>query len=435
VQSIHAEKNGFTIVELLIVIVVIGILAALTLVTYKNVSSRAITSSLLSDLAQNQQLLQSVAVQNSDQYPTSQTSASYSGVKSNYNTLTYRWVGGNNYCLQGSNTAIPSTYYVTNTSSTPQTGTCPAVVNTVAGTGTASGYVDAIGSAARFNNLYGITIDSNGNLYVSEFVDNRIRKITPNGTVSTFAGSGLQGLANGAAGSAKFYNPTGLAIDASDNIYVADTGNNVVRKITQAGVVSTVAGTGTAGFSDGAAASAQFNGLRGVAVDAGGNVFVADCLNYRIRKISTSGTVTTFAGSGTRGSVDGPAATAQFAAAMSSIVVDSSGNVFTTTYGAVRKVTPSGTVSTVVGYGGDVQAPSGLGIDKSNNLYISDIFSLSVYKITPSGVETKIAGTGDQAWIDGLTSIAAFSNPNGVTVDPLGNIYVTDLVKVDILLQ
>jgi len=157
-------------------------------------------------------------------------------------------------------------------------------VNTLAGSGTA-GSADGLGTAAQFRNPTGVAVDAKGNVYVADFSNNRIRKITSGGEVDTLAGTGTPGSKDGAGTSAQFNEPTGVALDAEGNVYVADSGSHLIRKITPEGVVSTIAGSGTAGFKDDAGTEAQFNTPKGVAVDAEGNIYVADHYNHRIRKI------------------------------------------------------------------------------------------------------------------------------------------------------
>jgi len=196
------------------------------------------------------------------------------------------------------------------------------VVSTFAGTDT-RGHADGPGTEAQFNYPYGVAVDSSGNVYVADADNNRIRKITPEGVVSTFAGS-TEGSADGTATTAQFHHPTGVAVDSSSNVYVADADNNRIRKITPEGGVSTFAGS-TEGSADGTATTARFQSPTGVAVDSEGNVYVADADNNRIRKITPEGVVSTFAGS-TEGFADGTGTEAQFNYPID-VAVDSSGNV------------------------------------------------------------------------------------------------------------
>jgi sugar lactone lactonase YvrE len=256
------------------------------------------------------------------------------------------------------------------------------VVTTLAGTG-AAGFANGTGSVAQFNYPSGIAIDASGNLYVADTQNQRIRKITPAGVVSTFAGTAVYGLTNGPSAGAQFANPYGVATDASGNVYVADRDNNCIRKIS-GGFVTTLAGSGTAGFADGVGASAQFNYPTDVALNSAGEVVVADGGNNRIRKISTGGSVTTVAGSGTFGSLNGVGSAVQF------------------------------------------KAPSGITIDNNDNVYVAEPPANFIRKISPVGVVTNITHNGISGSLDGIDTVARFSNPTDVSVDASGTIYVVD---------
>src|SRR6185437_15830172 len=258
-------------------------------------------------------------------------------------------------------------------------------VSTVAGTGS-QGNQDGPSGTATFNYPYGIAVDKNDNIYVSEIGSDNIRKIAPDGTVSTFAGSpsGRTGSSDGTDTSATFQDPLGLAADADGNIYVADAANNKIRKITPAGVVTTIAGNGTAGAGNGTALSATFNTPLSVAVDAGKNLYVTEQKNYDIRKIASDGTVTTVAGTGQAGSADGPGSSAGF------------------------------------------NFPVGIVADLSGNLYVTDNGYGTIRIITPSGFVATVAGNGNQTSIDGIGYQASFNNPLGMAMDSGGNLYVMD---------
>jgi serine/threonine protein kinase, bacterial len=199
-------------------------------------------------------------------------------------------------------------------------------VTTVAGNGT-SGSADGAGAGASFNLPIGVAADAAGNLYVADVLNHKIRKITPIGEVSTFAGSGSIGFSDGTGIAASFTFPQGVAVDGAGNVYVADTDNHRIRKITAGGEVSTLAGSGLPGSADGTGAAASFNFPHGVAVDAFGNVYVADRFNFKIRKITPAGVVTTLAGISTFGAVDGTAAVASFNEPVG-VTVDAFGNIY-----------------------------------------------------------------------------------------------------------
>lgn len=313
---------------------------------------------------------------------------------------------------------------------------------TFAGSGSA-GSADGTGTAASFNQPLGATVDALGNIYVAEGGSHRIRKITPGGVVTTFAGSGAQGFTNGTGTAASFYHPVGLASDVSGNIYVADEDNNVIRMITPGGAVSTFAGSGSQGINTGAvaAASATFKYPCGVAVDGSGNVYVADTYNNMIRKIS-GGMVSIFAGnvSGTAGAADGQGTAASFNQPFS-VVADAAGNVYVTdrTSAKIRKITSSGLVSTLAGSGtagyldattgttAQFNAPTGLAIDNTGNLYVADENNNRIRKVTPVGAVTTLSGTGGQGSANGAGTASTFYLPFAVAADAGGLVYSGDL--------
>jgi sugar lactone lactonase YvrE len=220
-------------------------------------------------------------------------------------------------------------------------------VSTLAGSGSA-GFADGVGAAAQLSYPGGFAVDGEGNIIITDSDNNRVRKISPDGTVSTLAGSGRQGFADGAGTAAQFNSPTGVAMDGEGSIIITDQGNHRVRKISPDGTVSTLAGSGSRGFVDGAGAAAQFNFPYGVAVDGEGSIIIADYGNQRVRKITPDGTVSTLAGSGSAGFADGAGAAAQFNGPYG-VAVDGEGSIIITDYSnkRVRKITPDGTVSTL----------------------------------------------------------------------------------------
>jgi hypothetical protein len=228
------------------------------------------------------------------------------------------------------------------------------VVTKLAGTADLPGSMDGMGAVSRFNNPLGVAVDGAGNVFVADNGNDTIRKITPGGVVTTLAGTaGSSGSADGTGAAARFNKPFGVAVDGAGNVFVADYYNNTIRKITPSGVVTTLAGSaGLSGSADGTGAVARFNPL-GVAVDGAGNVFVADTSNNTIRKITPAGVVTTLAGTaGSSGSADGTGAAARFYGPMG-VAVDGAGNVFVAdNYDTIRKITPAGVVTTLAGTAG-----------------------------------------------------------------------------------
>jgi sugar lactone lactonase YvrE len=309
-----------------------------------------------------------------------------------------------------------------------------AQVSTFAGS-TARGSADGTGAAARFNAPQALVVNRSGSVYVADSDNNRIRKITPDGIVTTFAGSGISGWADGTGAAARFTWPYGVAVDGSGNVYVAD--GTAIRKITPEGVVRTLAGGGAnIGSADGTGADASFTGPAGLVVDAGGNVYVADFYNNMIRKVTPEGVVTTLAGSTTAGSFDGVGATASFDGPVA-VELDAAGNLYVADYYTclIRKITPKGIVTTLAGStcgfadGSGAAAgfygPYGLAIDASGYLYVADYLNNRIRRITPDGVVSTIAGSGVPGAADGTGIAAEFDAPTDVAVDAEGNLYVT----------
>jgi serine/threonine-protein kinase len=312
---------------------------------------------------------------------------------------------------------------------TPPGGSTTAAVTTLAG-GISQGSSNGTGANASFYGPTGIAVDASGNLYVADFRNNMIRKITFGGLVTTLAGSVIPGSANGNGTYASFNQPSGVAVDVAGNVYVADDGNHLIREISASGLVTTLAGSGLPGSADGTGNLASFNFPQGIAVDASGNVYVADYGNNTIREITQAGVVTTIAGSTTAGSADGSGTNSSFNQP-TGVAVDASGNVFVADYGnnLVRKITPAGLVTTIAGGGiahGSGTAitfngTTGLAVDASDNIYVTDYGNDLIQKISPAGMVTTLgSGTG------GSTKGNLLVGPYGVAVDATGIVYVAD---------
>ena len=311
------------------------------------------------------------------------------------------------------------------------------VVTTLAGSGKA-GFADGAGAEASFHRPDGLVVDKSGNIYVSDAENHRVRKITPDGTTTTLAGSGQDGYADGKGLEAVFSGPAGIAVDKSGNIYTSEWKGHRVRKITPEGVVTTLAGSGNAGFSDGTGELASFNTPEGVAVDFNLNVYVSDSGNRRIRKITPNGVVTTIAGSGKEGFADGYKAEACFKNPKG-ITLDREGNIYVSDTGnhRVRKITPSGVVTTLAGSGNagfadgtgekaSFNGPQSPNVDGIGNVYVADYSNNRIRKITPSGIVTTLAGSGNRGAQDGYGTAATFCGPWGVALDSVGSVYVSD---------
>jgi hypothetical protein len=324
------------------------------------------------------------------------------------------------------------------------------VVSTIAGQVTNAGSADGTGTNAQFNGPAGIVVSRGTNLFVADDNNNTIRKLTLTGTnwdVSTLAGLvGVYGDADGATNNARFHSPIGVTVDGAGNVYVADANNNEIRKITPSGGVSTFAGVST-GSTDGPGTNALFWSTAAVALDAQGNVYVADYYNCTIRKIATNGVVSTLAGlAGNIGSADGTNSNARFYY-LSDIALDGGGSLYVAdAYNStIRKITPAGTnwvTSTLAGqaeFYGEVDGmgsnaffyvPAGIAVDANTNIYVTDNYGMVVRKVTPVGtnwVVTTLAGLPyTHGSSNGIGTNAMFYFPRGIAVDNASNVYVAD---------
>jgi NHL repeat len=320
--------------------------------------------------------------------------------------------------------------------------TAAGVVTTLAGTTGKPGSTDGTGAVARFSSPAGVAVDSAGNVYVADMDNNTIRKITAAGVVTTLAGTaGEPGSTDGTGAAARFFVPSGVAVDREGNVYVAESANNTIRKITNAGVVTTLAGAAfTSGSIDGTGAGARFNVPSGVAVDSAGNVYVTDRNNHTVRKVTAAGVVTTLAGTaGTSGSTDGTGSAARFKAPYG-VAVDSAGNLYVADRDnhAIRKITAgnvmtlAGTASMVgsmdgMGVAARFSYPQGAAVDSAGNVYVADTENHTIRKVTAAGIVTTLAGAANTFGSTDSTGTAArFNAPSGVAVDSAGNVYVTD---------
>jgi len=335
-------------------------------------------------------------------------------------------------------------------------------IYTVAGDGTAAYGGDGGPSAlSKVNVPYGVATDAAGNIYIADHDNNRIRKINTSGTITTIAGTGLGSyLASqdgGPATAAWIKWPIGIAVDASGNVFFSDAGNNIIRKISTSGIITTIAGTPgsilpvppcTCG-DGGQATAAQLGNPWGVAVDGAGNVLIADVFNNRIRKINTTtGIISTVAGVGTAAwTGDGGQATAAKLNEPTGVAVDGAGNILIAdnSNNRVRKVNTSGIISTIAGtglpygYTGDggpataahLYYPKGIAVDAPGNVYICDWNNSVVRKINTSGMINTIAGTGAPGYSgDGIAAVSSQLNlPTGIAVRYDGDVFISDNVN------
>ena len=322
-------------------------------------------------------------------------------------------------------------------------------------------------TAAQLNVPADVVVDAAGNLYISDSNNNRVRKVTPEGTITTAAGTGAAGFSGdgGPATSAQLYIPTGLALDAAGNLYIADTFNQRIRKVDPSGIITTVAGTGVKGFfgDGGPAASAQLSAPNDVALDAAGSLYIADAGNNRVRRVraapvlagralavSGADTITTIVGTGTAGfgGDGGPPGSAQLSGG-TGVAFDSAGNLYISDNGnnRVRRVSAGvrlgqlTTITTVAGAGaagfsGDgssaitakLNNPARIALDVAGNLYIADTFNIRVRKVSPAGIITTVAGDGSAGpgGVGGPATSAQLYYPTGVAIDAGGSLFIAD---------
>jgi sugar lactone lactonase YvrE len=343
---------------------------------------------------------------------------------------------------------------------TPAPAPAPGTITTVAGTGQ-PGFSGDGGPAtkARLGGPFGVAVDAVGNVLIAEPGNNRVRKVSPEGMISTVAGTGKVGFSgDGGPATAAGMNSWTLALDGVGNLFIGDSGNARVRKVSPEGIITTVAGSGKEGFSGdgGPATEASFNWLRGLAVDAVGNLFIADHYNHRIRKVSPDGIITTVAGSGSDGPTkgvsagDGGLATEARLNGPFGLTLDGAGNLFFSELGdlfstnigyRVRKVDANGIITTVAGsdqrgFAGDggpataarLNAPLGVAVDTAGNLFIADYGNYRVRKVDANGTITTVAGIGKKRYAgDGVLATATgLRGPIGLAVDALGNLLIAD---------
>lgn len=306
-------------------------------------------------------------------------------------------------------------------------------VSTLAGS--SKGYADGTGDEAKFDDLQGVAVDDDGTIYVADVNNHMVRKITADGKVTTLAGSGEDGFADGQGAAAQFSFLTGLDVDAQGNVYVADLRNNSIRKISPDGNVITMAGTAEPGYADGPGSTARFNWPVRLTVDALGNVYVAEFGNHKIRLVTPEGDVTTIAGS-SQGFADGTGTEAKFDSPHG-IAIDANGTMYIADGGnnKIRKISKAGVVTTLAGSdmgfadgtgsAAMFNSPGGVDIMANGNILVADTDNNSVRMVTPEGIVTTMAGS-TSGYADGSGEEAKFKEIKSVTVGSDGTIYIGD---------
>lgn len=444
----HPRAHGFTIVELLIVVVVIAILAAITIVSYNGISTRAHQTKLVSNISSIGTLM-GVDQATGSSYPlTPEAVNGGKGIQDDADIAYLFHSTGTTFCITANSTrAGVDSYYVSSDSLSPTKGKCPqdvgATVGTLAGSGT-SGYLNGVGAGANLASPAGIVVSSGGLIYFTDGATSRIRSVTTSGAtpgkVELVSGTWGPGYNEGASGVSLFSWPQGVTMGPGGVLYIVDSNNNRVRQVTAAGVASFIAGN-TAGNVEGAGTTARFNVPRGIVYSPTANrIYIADSQNNRIREVTTdgTGTVTPFAGQTSGGWVEGNGIAAKFNNPQG-MAVDGSGNLYVadTKNHRIRKITPAGVVSTVAGNStaGWIDAngasarfnnPMGVAVDTNGILYVADTDNHRIRKIATNGDVTTIAGDGTTGWAEGAAASARFAGPVGIAVSTDGRLYVAD---------
>jgi hypothetical protein len=338
--------------------------------------------------------------------------------------------------------ATGNLYVADSTAGTIRKITPAGVVTTVAGLAGSIGSTDATGSAARFSAPWGVAVDSAGNVFVADTNNHTIRKITPGGVVTTIAGlAGNPGSKDGTGSAARFNQPYGIAVDNSGDVFVVDSNNNTIREINSGGAVTTLAGqAGTQGSTDATGSAARFRNPKGLAIDQVGNLYVADHDNYTIRKVTPAGVVSTVAGlAGSPGTADGTGSAARFDGVYG-LAVDFRGNVYAGEYdqGTIRKITSGGVVTTIAGRPGLQSyqdgtgraaffgSPVGFAVDSVGIVYIVDASQLTVRKARPlRGTDLNKDGWADILWQNTSTGdryLWELNGPNLTAGVPIGTV-------------
>jgi sugar lactone lactonase YvrE len=330
----------------------------------------------------------------------------------------------------------------------------PGTLITVAGSGPIGLSPDGTPALkAVFHEPFGLALDAAGNLFISETLNHRVRKVATDGMLTTVAGNGPVGEGNGDFGGdggpakeAVLYNPMFVALDGTGNLYFVDRWNHRIRKVSADGIITTVAGTGSEGFSGdgGPATEAKLAAPHGLALDAEGNLIIADTVNHRVRRVDKNGIITTIAGTGRAGyTPEGGQATAARLNSPDGLAVDLQGNLYIADLfnHRVRKVSPDGVITLVAGTGkagfsgdggpakeAELNSPSGVAVDTAGNVFVTDWTNHRIRKISPEGIITTVAGSDKKTFSGegGPATEAGLRGPSGVIIDGEGNLYFAD---------
>jgi len=445
------NQTGFTIVELLIVVVVIAILASITIISYNGIINRAHQSKLISDVA-SAGMLMSVDQSSSGIYPATRTAVNNGkGINDDTDVKYNFYSAPTTFCITGvSSHAGVKNYYVSDKNLSPLEGSCPqdlgANVATFAGSGVAN-WADGQGTAAILMSPSGLVGTPTGELYFTDSASSRVRKVTTSGAVTTIAGGAGSGTADGGYGVSRFFRPQGVTVGPSNQIFVADTDNHRIRSVNlSTNQTAILAGT-TQGDLEGAGIAAKFNVPIGIVYDPIRNmVIVADSQSHRIRQVSLSGDMTTLSGQQATGGLANGTGTAAKFNYPRGLAIDSSGTIYVadSLNHAIRKISPSGVVSTFAGGGTSTlgvagssegvgtsarfRNPTAVTVDSTGNVYVADTGNNRIRKITPDGTVSAVAGsaTDTAGYADGIKNEALFNGPTGIAIGSDGRLYVAD---------
>ncbi|UTX51016.1 SMP-30/gluconolactonase/LRE family protein [Candidatus Saccharibacteria bacterium TM7i] len=446
----HMRKTslqGFTIVELLIVIVVIAVLATITIVSYNGIQVQAHTSALKSDARTAMSFMETDRVTRGAYTTDPNMLNAGSGLPVNSDRSFAFYSDGTAYCISVHSTRVSTTFYVSNEQPSPKEGLCPqdsgASVASLAGNGSL-GYANGSGEAAVLASPVALSSSSGNVLYFTDSSTSRVRQVTTAGVVSTIAGNGPTGTTEGVGNAALFNWPQAVTIGFNGHLYVADSNNQRIRTVplnnTSTSVFAGLTGTSTTtGFAEGTGTAARFNVPRGIAFDSNNNLlYVADSQNNRVRRITAGQVVDTLAGQSGGGFVDNTTGTlAQFNYPQG-LAVSTNGTIYVadTNNHRIRMITPSGSVSTLAGgLQGNVDndgtaarfnKPSAVAVSANGTVYVTDTDNHSIRKITPAGKVSTIAGNGMAGYANGNGSDARFNAPRGIALGSDGRLYVAD---------
>ncbi len=442
-------NRGFTIVELLIVIVVIAVLAAITIVAYNGIQNQARDSALKSDAQTVATLMEAHKAIHGSYALTATALNNGSGLPtgSGYTTLFHS--DGASYCVSLTSTVTTARYFVASTQASPTAGGCPqdegAQVTSLAGSGTL-GFANGSGEAAVLASPVALSAGS-GVLYFTDSSTSRVRQVTNAGVVSTIGGNGPTGTTEGIGNAALFNWPQAVSLGFNGHLYVADSNNQRIRQVplnstttsTFAGLSTTVT---TVGFTDATGTAARFNVPRGIAYDSTrGYLYVADSQNNRIRRITAAQVVDTLAGQSGGGAIDHETGTSAQFNYPGGLAIDGAGNIYVadTNNHRIRKVTPTGSVSTLAGSTSGNQdgtgaaarfsSPTAVAVTEGGVVYVADTNNHSIRKITPEGTVTTIAGSGSSGYANGSGTDALFNGPKGIALGSDGRLYVSDTLN------